>query len=323
MPVSAPARLLALAAALALSHTAAAPAHAAAQPDYPGHTDSRYLELDGSEADLRTARDAGCADARQNRDGLRILFLGTQEDGDLLRPPGTTASTGAARTSTDRVPQVAAAYADSFAQCRTGDTTALLALGVNNKDDGGVSGAAAGTAWARVVEAAAQRADNKAVTVTGAVDAEPSWSTPSWARSWVGSYTRATQRTLYAANSADGCPTSATGTTACNNGWDLADVHYTAGGAAPTVLAIPQIYRTDGIQARQWAAVSHWGHVHADGPLRFAGALAQHTACSQRGGCERTDNTPKAAWTQLRDALNANADTRVKELPYASDMSWA
>ncbi|MFB9801707.1 hypothetical protein ACFFN5_14350, partial [Streptomonospora salina] len=180
----------------------------------------------------------------------------------------------------------------------------------------------AGADWARITDTAARRAITPAVTVTAALDAEPSWSSPAWARAWIDAYTATTDRRIYAANSAGGCPTPEQDSTTCNNGWTVADIHYLATGAAPTVHALPQIYRTDGIQARQWAAISDWGAHHRNQPLRAAGALSQHTACTQRGGCHRTDNTPRQAWTQLRDALDARDTTRVHALPYATDMRW-
>ncbi|MUL40568.1 hypothetical protein FZ103_05130 [Streptomonospora sp. PA3] len=311
--------LTAAATALALTTTTA---HAQT-PTYPGHTTSLYITANGTQRDTDHAADAGCAAAQTGRNGLRILFLGTQEHGNRLRHPGTTAKTDTPRVPATTAIDIAQAYAHGFTRCNNGTTTAHLALGVNNKDDGGISGARAGTAWARIVDAAADRADTDHITITGAIDAEPSWSTPAWARAWADAYTDHTQRPLYAANSAGGCPTPGHTTTACNNGWDLADIHYLATGAGPTLRALPQIYRTDGIQARQWANASAWGARHHDRPIRFAGALSQHTACTQRGGCTRTDNTPRDAWTQLRDALNANPATAVTRLPYATDMRWS
>ncbi|GAB3458434.1 hypothetical protein GCM10027570_42090 [Streptomonospora sediminis] len=313
--------LAATAAALTLA-TTGAHATTAAQPGYPGHTTSRYITADNTPADMRRAEEAGCQAATTGQNGPRILFLGTQENGGKLRHPGTTASSTTPRIPADAAIDIADAYATGFTRCNTSDTTAHLALGVNNKADGNIAGSRAGKAWARIVDAAARRAGTHDLTVTGAIDAEPSWSTPKWARAWADAYTAHTDRRLYAANSAGGCPTPGQNTTACNNGWTLADVHYLATGAAPTIRALPQIYRTDGIQARQWAAVSAWGARNRDRTVRFAGALSQHTACDQRGGCTRTDNTPRQAWTQLRDALNDRKATRIDHLPHATDMRW-
>ncbi|MDA8371646.1 MAG: hypothetical protein M0026_17530 [Nocardiopsaceae bacterium] len=312
--------------ALALATATTAPANALPTgpdtADYPGHTTSSYVLLTDDTTDRASAYQSGCAHAESGRNGLRILFFGTQEDNGRLRHPGTTAAATGQRTAADQAVTVARGWAEGFTACRTDDTTARLALGVNNKSDGGLTGATAGKQWAAIVDEAADQADTTAVTITGAVDAEPGWSAPRWARAWVKAFTSATDRTLYAANSADGCPVHGSASTSCNNGWDLADLHYVATGAAPTIRAVPQIYRTDGIQARQWAAISSWGATHGNGPVRFAGSLSQHTACSQRGGCPTTDNTPEAAWTQLWNELNAHPETQISALPYATDMRW-
>lgn len=324
MPTT-PARLIATTTALLALATHAPAAAAAAEktdPTYPGHTTSRYITAHATPTDTTRATKAGCAAATTGQNGLRILFLGTQEHHNQLRHPGTTATTDTPRIPTSTTIDIAAAYAAGFTRCNTTRTTARIALGVNNKDDGDIDPARAGAQWARIVDAAADRADTRHLTITGAIDAEPSWSSPQWARTWVDAYTATTDRRLYAANSAGGCPTPDSNSTACNNDWTLADVHYLATGAAPTLRALPQIYRTDGIQARQWAAVSAWGAHHHNQPVRFAGALSQHTACTQRGGCTRTDNTPRDAWRQLRDALNARPATAVTHLPYATDMRW-
>ncbi|ASU84134.1 hypothetical protein CDO52_16250 [Nocardiopsis gilva YIM 90087] len=294
----------------------------AAAPAYPGHTVSRYVPLSGGSADTDRARSDGCTAGTTGRSGVRILFFGTQESGGRLRPPGTTAGNSATRVPASRAIDAAAAWARGFSSCRARGATATLALGVNNKDDGGVGGAGAGRAWARIVQQAASAAENPAVSIAGAVDAEPGWSSPGWGRGWVRAFTSATSRTLYAAGAAGGCPTYGAASVRCNNGWTVPDVYFVAAGAAPTIRAIPQIYRTDGIQARQWAHISSWGAKRGSGTVRFAGSLSQYVACQQRSGCATTDNTAKAAWTQLRDELNAHPETRVSALPNATDVRW-
>ncbi|PSK93761.1 hypothetical protein CLV63_116168 [Murinocardiopsis flavida] len=319
----------ALAASAALAVTlgvCAGPAHAAAAapaaPAAPKATTSLYVTLAGKSTKTagESAHTAGCAQGRTGRSGVRVLFLGTQQGADRLRPPGTSAkSTKHAPASL--VPVVAKHFTAGFAKCRTGGATATLALGVNNKQDGGAKAATAGAQWARTVQSAAKSA-TKTVRVTAAIDAEPRWSSPAWARAWVKSFTDATSTPLYAANSADGCPSSPKGANTCANKWTLADVHYVSTGAARTVHALPQIYRTDGIQARQWATISTWGARNGSGPLRFAGSMSQHGACGQRSGCGRTNNTPAKAWKQLYDALNSRAETRPVRLPTATDIRW-
>ncbi|WP_037074734.1 hypothetical protein [Pseudonocardia spinosispora] len=260
---------------------------------------------------------SGCTDGRAGVPGLRVLFFGTQEKDGRIRPPGTSVSTPAVRVDDDWVVSAAAGWIRGFTQC--GQTNAVLALGVNNKSDGGADPAKAGAAWATLVNKVASAAPVTRVTVTGALDGEPSWSKSNWARGWVDAYVGGTRKLLYAANSADGCPQSGPGE-ACSNGWTLADVHHVSTGAASTVVALPQIYRTDGVQAKQWANISSWGARTGAGPLRVVGAMSQQAACRQQAGCSRTDNSPAQARDQLAQALAAVGTSRPRLV--VTDMDW-
>lgn len=271
---------------------------------------------DDAAADAEGYR-SGCTDGRAGAPGLRVLFFGTQEADGRIRPPGTSASTPAVRVDGGWVASAASGWIRGFTQC--GSSNAVLALGVNNKSDGGAKPAQAGAAWADVVDKVAASAPITRVTVAGALDGEPSWSKPDWARGWVDAYVSGTHRLLYAANSADGCPQNGTGE-ACSNGWTLADIHHVSTGAARTVVALPQIYRTDGAQARQWAAISAWGSRTGTGPLRVVGAMSQQAACRQQSGCTRTDNSPAQARDQLATALAQDGATRPKLV--VTDMDW-
>jgi hypothetical protein len=88
------------------------------------------------------------------------------------------------------------------------------------------------------------------------------------------------------------------------------------------VVALPQIYRTDGTQARQWATISRWGAQNGGGPLRIVGVLSQQAACRQQSGCAGTDNSPQTARDQLTQALNADPSTRLTSALIVSDMHW-
>ena len=41
-----------------------------------------------------------------------------------------------------------------------------------------------------------------------------------------------------------------------DDGWTVADVYHVSTGAGAGFHAVPQVYRTDGVMARQWAAIS-------------------------------------------------------------------
>jgi hypothetical protein len=220
----------------------------------------------------------------------------------------------------DWAAHVAIGWMRGFTEC--GNATAVLALGVNNKSDGGADPVRAGADWAALVGQVASAAPARRVVVGAALDGEPGWSPPGWARGWVDAYVRATPSALYAAGSADGCPTDAS-SDACANGWTVADVFHISTGAARTVAALPQIYRTDGIQARQWAAISGWGVRTGAGPLRVVGVLTQEAACRQQSGCARTANSARAARDQLTQALSADPATRPRTHLVATDLDWS
>lgn len=312
-----------LGAAVLLAGLMAAPPGSAMAGPVAASTVSHYVVLSGDAlGDARDGYETGCADGRGGAPGLRLLLFGTQERGDQLRPPGTSAASTVARAPLERVRAVAAAWIDGFSACRPDGVTATLALGVNNKSDGGADPEAAGAVWAELVAGVAGRNVGRLITVAGALDAEPSWSSPGWARGWVRAFTAGTPGALYMAGSADGCPRDGSAPGMCSNGWTVADIHYLATGAAGTVRAVPQIYRTDGVQARQWAWISSWGVRNNVGPLRVAAALSQHRACAQRSGCHATDNPPTAARDQLADALASDPATQMRSPIAATDMAW-
>lgn len=289
-------------------------------------TTSHYMVLTGDQTDGQLiGYRTGCADGRDGVSGLRVLFFGTQEAQGRIRPPGTTLSSPSARVDEATVVAAASGWIRGFTAC--GPANAVLALGVSNKNDGGVAGSEAGTAWAQLVERVVAAAPADRVAVAGALDGEPAWSDPGWARGWVDSYVGTSGRALYAAASADGCPDGGSGDR-CMNGWTVADVFHMATGAGRGVYALPQIYRVDGIQARQWATISRWGTRNGRGPLRMAGALSQETACRQKGSCSgsgdrpATDNSPATARDQLTSALAGDAGTRVSVPLVVTDVAW-
>jgi hypothetical protein len=313
--------LLAAAPAVVLSGTACAAPGVGQTP-----TTSHYMVLAGdASAGQQIGYRTGCADGRDGVSGLRVLFFGAQETQGRIRSPGTASSSPTARVDEATVVAAASGWIRGFTAC--GPANAVLALGVSNRADGGVGGADGGAAWARLVERVVTAAPADRVLVAGALDGEPSYSEPAWVRGWVNAYVATTSRALYTAGSADGCPPGGPGDR-CDNGWTVADVFHMATGAGRGVYALPQIYRIDGIQARQWATISRWGTQNGHGPLRLAGALSQSTACRQKHSCAPTDNhpgtdnAPTTARDQLTNALAGDAGTRSTVPLAATDMAW-
>jgi hypothetical protein len=302
---------------------------ALADAGVPAATASHYLTWSGNAgSDDAKAYSIGCHDGTAAVRGVHVLDYGTQESSGV-RQPGTTAASTTPRISDDRVVATARQYVAGFVACRPSPaSTATVAIGVNNKSDGGLAPNAAGGRWATVVNgvAAAVHAsgwDRAGITVAAANDLEPSWGSAADARQWIAAFTGASTATMYDYGSADGCPAYGSSSVACANGWTLADLYAVATGAARTLVALPEIYTPSGTQARQWSAISAWGVHHGGGPVRFAGAFSTWTACQQRGGCTgRIDNPPSTSWSQLWVELRSHADTTVNALPWVSDIRW-
>jgi len=124
-------------------------------------------------------------------------------------------------------------------------------------------------------------------TVTGLVGAD-------WAPTLGGTPTCGHLRGHWSRRLGDGCPTDAS-TEACAQGWTVARrLFHISTGAARGVRGLPEIYRTDGIPARQWAAISAWGVRSAKGRSgRCRRAQAERAACPQNvhGLAPRTTDT--------------------------------
>lgn len=121
---------------------------------------------------------------------------------------------------------------------------------------------------------------------------------------------------------AAGCPTAEPASNgSCNNGWKQADVYYVSYGSR-TSFPVPQIYRTDGVQATQWWAISLYGAKYQGSKARFRSSLTQYQACQQRQNCPpSTQNPPDQGWRQLWDAVNHDSRT-LMGIPWSTDVQW-
>ena len=125
---------------------------ALADSGVPAATASHYLTWSGNAAnDDAKAYQIGCSDGTAAVRGVHVLDYGTQETAGV-RQPGTTAVSTTPRLSDDRVASTAQQYVAGFVACRPSPaSTATVAIGVNNKSDGGLTPASAGGRWATVV----------------------------------------------------------------------------------------------------------------------------------------------------------------------------
>lgn len=264
------------------------------------------------EANAPLIREAMCAKARRVPRGVMILSFGRQV-------AGGASGFGVALSATD-IAATTAVVAAGLAECGSGPWE--VAIGTSNS--GGATpfnGYDGGVVWAQIVEQARAVSDVR-VTISGAVDLEPSWGPVRQARDWVAGFTAATGRRLWNFGSADGCPQSV-GSLRCNNGWTIDDVLWVSSQASPNLVVIPQIHTRSGSQARQWAVIAARG-MELGAPLRIAGVGAQPSACQQvRDGCPTTGNDPWTAWLQLRQALDAIPSTAGTAIGPPRDIRWS
>jgi hypothetical protein len=236
---------------------------------------------------------------------------------------------GAPNLTTSQISNLAKDFIRGYAFCRQSSSYRLLiGLGTSNGTIDGRSAAWLrnhGKAWAAMVDQLAAWATRfyPMTQVYAAWDAEPSWSTYGKAHEWMYGYDilYPSRRALYANFSADGCPTASATNGACDNGWNQAAVWHLAWEHDPS-LTIPQIYATNGVNARQWQLIDEWAtHNRGDGIL-FYGVLTQAGACRQVGGCPGTNNTPHSAWDQLIWWLRSHLHTWQSSIGTITDLNW-
>lgn len=271
-------------------------------------TVSRYVNwmTDDVVRDREVSYRLGCRGGERGESGVVVLAFGRQ-----VTAGGTRGFWGPeVLRSYSQIGEVVAAYRDGLVECGAGPL--VLAVTTSNYELYDVAEAAGfGSAWLNMVSSIADRGP---VRVEGGTDLEPGWGGLAAARAWVSAY-KATGRVLYANASADGCPLAGSGG-GCANGWDtasLAELVWGGGG-----VAVPQIYRRDGAQARQWRVLAAvWSR--AGGTPVFAGVMTQHRACKQvqNSNCPQLSQPHDVAREQLRRLLDGAVG-----LPVGTDVGW-
>jgi hypothetical protein len=271
-------------------------------------SESRYVHwmTGNTGADREYARDLGCRSGEREVAGPVVLAFGRQVDAG-----GTRGFDGpSVLRSYELIAAVSSAFAAGLAECS--DRTHLLVVATSNYHlDDPATAARFGTQWAAMLDLI-EPADD--VTVLGGTDLEPGWGAYPAAAAWVESF-RAAGKVLVSNASADGCPRAGLGGR-CANGW-------TVDGLAGLVwggdgLALPQIYRHDGVQAEQWGVLARsWDA--AGGAVRFAGAMTQVRACEQvrNRNCPQLSLDPEGARRQLSEAVGELA-----AVPVGTDVGW-
>ncbi len=300
---------------------------------YPGGVISHYMET----ISTTTHYNLGCSlgtnlkggsppqDALVILDYGRALKSGGSYGASLFGFNGGFASTV----------QIAAAvqeFAHGFWVCTAGNVTAHVRLGVGTSNNllsnlGSTEATNHGSAWAGMVNSInsylSSHGYSSQADAVGANDIEVSWSTYSLAKSWVDAYGSAASWSYYDYGDAAGCPTSGATSTpkTCSSSWTQESLYYVSWGQA-FGWGVPEIYRTDGTQAKQWQQISKYGVLAHGSKIIFAGSLTQHAACRQVVCDPSLDNTAAQGWSQLYNTLAGDSQTALTTLRFATDIRW-
>lgn len=238
-----------------------------------------------------------------------------------------------------RVAASAREFARGYWVCSGSDDQShiTLGIGINNfgsfTDDGSCTPKAVcarnhGERWAQLVAETDQwvlaQGYGQQITVTGAIDIEQGWNTAAVSKAWVDGFDAKDQGKYiyYNFGTCTNCPTRLAPNLVPENGWTPWDVYYVSYGVPPS-WPIPEIYVNNGLNARQWAYLSHLAATYWGAPIYFPGLMTEWQACQQYpSGCDQIDNTPQEGYNQLMSELAYWPQTEQGEIPLVTDIKW-
>jgi hypothetical protein len=194
-------------------------------------------------------------------------------------------------------------YAYGYYSCTGSVISSTLNLGIGTNNSAYYVSSAGGTLWANsaVLPVKSWIASNlRQISVFGANDMEPSWTSPSSTIAWVQGYSATNVAPLINYGSTDGCPTTTYTNGSCNNGWTQDNIWFISWGNSSS-FCLPEIYFS--AQSLQWtmiskyASVSKTGKIYFDGPLTEFGASGSYTSIQ--------------AWNQFWTNLNSSSNTAI------------
>jgi hypothetical protein len=298
----------------------------------PGHTTSRYISPNDVQNPQQLAQD-GCSQASNGESGLVILDFGepwqdSQGNYGTLLPNYPDA---AHFVSTTTIAIDAEWFLWGYGQCAKGNQMLLLGVGTNNAGSNVTQGQ--GNAWAMAVNNVngwimSQGFSNREYAV-GASDIEVEYNSPATTQTWVNGYASSARSVYFDYGDASGCPEDDSSTNRpCSNNWMQGDV-VNAAWANGAGIASPQIYNTQGDQAKAWQSLDYYARTNSNsspnpsGSMPIAGSLTQWGACHAQGHtCDpTTENSPDQGWQQLNTALTSSQVT-TQNLPFSSDITW-
>ena len=163
-------------------------------------------------------------------------------------------------------------------------------------------------------------------------DSTNNWQSSYVTRGWVQGFDERDQgvNIYFNFGACSGCPTDITPSNANWSypigNWSLEHIWYVTWGAPPA-YPLPEIYLTNGVNARQWYAISKYAALYRGGRIDYIGPMTQYGACQVRSsdyGCSsgQTNNTPNQGWTQLFNELNKDPLTAQSILRWVTDITW-
>jgi hypothetical protein len=272
----------------------------------PGETRSHYL----TSVDTTVLARTGTADATD------AAAQGLTEAMVVLDAGSPAAPDGTVRLPDTRVhakPGDVAKGVEAYGRAWLAAKGPALVLVVGTTNYGQYATGQHAAAWAHLVEEVAGVLPG--IDVRGGLDAEQEYNTALVTRAWVEAYDASGTRPYVDFGSCT-CP-PAPSTPA--NGWTLEDVYAVAVGNG-AALVLPEIYATQGGNARAWArVVAYAQQQHPDAPIHVVGALTELGACvgPPKRSCPGIDNPPAQAWGQLMSTLPTTAGLR-----YSTDISY-
>jgi len=186
-----------------------------------------------------------------------------------------------------------------------------------------------GQAWGAMVQSVTNFVANNGyayqIFIVGAMDIEASWNTYTNTKAWLNGYKDASSRNFYNYGTCD-CPDGYQPFAPFHRDWSYDRIHEISARGLPVKYPLPEIYRTDGIDARRWQGLSKWAVINGYSKLTFQELLTEYGACSQTFNCEgdQINNPPGNAISQMLQALNADPQTAGGLVSYvrSTDINW-
>lgn len=198
--------------------------------------------------------------------------------------------------------------------------TIIVVLGINNciggpdcgNPDNSSTNAttfANGQAWGSIVNNISSfvvtRGYSYRIRIAGGLDAELAWNTYAHTQDWLNGLRSVTSVRFYNYGNCE-CSLGYNPSYAMPRGWNYDKVHTIAARGSST-FPLPEIYRTDAQNARQWQGVSKWAAINGYGKVFFFQLLTTNRSCGTGGGI--LCNTSDMAAAQMQIYLNADPDT--------------